>query len=150
MTPENWNHANITYKMRFFYLNNLNNSYQNFIYYAQPKRHRYLIQVPRASQNIRLPKIEFAQIEYLDLQIWNFDCKVTRFAILNTSNSTSTYLTWYQYYVIDISTRNPQKFESGQTEVYSIFGGFYKMQICWKRINRVPKKKHLRANLTQT
>jgi hypothetical protein len=81
--------------------------------------------VPHASQNIRLPlKIEFAQIEYLDLQIWNFDCKVTRFAILNTNNPTSTYLAWYQYYVIDILTRNPQKFESLDLHVQRLFYEF--------------------------
>jgi hypothetical protein len=41
--------------------------------------------------------------------------------------------------------RNLQKFESGQTETYSIFGGFYKLQVRGKRIKQIFLKKTKRA-----
>jgi hypothetical protein len=46
-----------------------------------------------------------------------------------------------QYHWIDNNLRSSQKFESGQTETYSIFGGFYKLQVRGKRIKKISFKK---------
>jgi hypothetical protein len=51
-------------------------------------------------------------------------------------------MTCNQYHWIDNNLRSSQKFQSGQTETYSIFGGFYKLQVRGKRIKQISFKKN--------
>jgi hypothetical protein len=51
-------------------------------------------------------------------------------------------MTCNQCHWLDNNPRSSQRFESGQTETYSIFGGFYKLQVSGKRIKQIFLKKN--------
>jgi hypothetical protein len=66
-----------------------------------------------------------------------FSLKDACFARLKTSIPTGAQMEWGRCHWIDILARNLQKFETGQLEAYSIFGGFYKLQVRGKRIKQI-------------
>jgi hypothetical protein len=119
-------------------LNKLDKSLYKFTYYTKHEHHRDLNTESHARKNIYLTlKIEFAQFGFIDLWLWIFECKVARFGYLNTSNSIDAIIIWGQFKWMDILNIYSDKFEPGHLVLWWFFYGFYKLQICWKRIKRV-------------
>jgi hypothetical protein len=92
-------------------------------------------------KNNRPPlKIEFAQFESTDLQIWTFDWKGDWFTILNSSKTTCVQKWCVQCHWIDIWTRFLEKSNSGQMDVYLLSCGIYKLQFWIQKLIGILKK----------